>query len=162
MVDTVSGGSEYALTPVDSAKDWAAMHALRRAELFARGPDLVYDENHPSNRQPGNTPLLLRFRGRVVGTVRLDLFGDGTACMRLVAIERAEQGKGHGRELARLFERLARDNGASRIVVNAHRDSIGYYDRLGFVREHWDEPSGERVGVAVGCVPMTKIISDSS
>ena len=149
---------DYALMPVASAEDWAAMHALRRAELFARSPDVAYDEDHPSDRQPGNVPLLLRFRGRVVGTARLDLFGDGKACMRLVAVERAAQRKGHGRALMRLFEELARSHGAASIVVNAHPDSVGFYDRLGFVREDWDEPCGNRTGPTADCVPMIKIV----
>lgn len=138
--------SDYQLVPVVSPEDWAFFHAVRQSELFARRPDIVYDANHPDDRTPRHFPLLLKFNGKRIGVARLDLLARGAVAMRLVAIERGEQRKGHGRALMRVFEDLARAKGAIRIFLNAHQSAVGFYERLGFVRENWVDPAAGSLG----------------
>ena len=58
--------------------------------------------------------------------------------------------------MEQLFEEFARSKGVSKIFVNAHPSAVGYYERLGFVHEDWQEPSGARSSIAKNCVLMTK------
>ncbi len=82
-------------------QDWETYHRIRCAELFeARGRIGVYDPDRPEERAANHFPLLLKWNGRGIGTTRLDLRDHGLAVVRLVAITKAEQRKGHGRVLA--------------------------------------------------------------
>lgn len=146
----------YELRAVTSPADWQAMHDIRRAELFRpgrHGDDIVYDENHPADRDPANVPYVLMLADVPIGITRLDRRGT-VGVVRLVAIVRARQGKGHGRVLSELVVAEARRFGITRLQVNAHPDAVGYYERTGWKREEWD-PS-EMVGIAADCVQMVK------
>ena len=147
-------GNDYELVQVLTADEWRAVHDMRRTELFARRPRIVYDENHPDDRMPGHFLLLLLLNGGPVGTARLDLGARGQGIMRLVAITKSEQRKGHGRVLQERFETLARGLGVTDLYVNAAPDAVGFYERMGFVREHWDDAA--RKGIADDTVPMRK------
>ncbi len=145
----------YELAPPATPDEWQAFHDIRRTELFERkGRHGVYDPNHPHDRDPRNEPLLLRLGGRPVGTVRLDNFGDGTGCVRMVAVIEVEQGRGHGRELSRLVDELARSLGIHTLYVNAAPEAVGFYEKGGWVRHVWDPV--ELAGIAEACVQMRK------
>src|SRR5712692_4928818 len=126
----------YELIAVSTPDDWIAYHRIRREELFeARGRYGVYDSNHPDEGLQNHFPLLLKCNGMAVATVRLDLHEQDIAVIRLVAVTRSEQAKGHGRILGKHIEEFARKEGVRKLVVNAARDAVGYYERLGFARE---------------------------
>lgn len=142
--------------PVDE-EDWRIFHDIRCKVLFeGRHKDTAYNENHPDDRVPNNHPLLLRLGGRPLGTVRLDDFGDGTGCVRLVAVTRAEQGRGDGRELGRLVEAFARSLGIHTLYLNSAPEAVGFYKKSGWVRNEWDPT--ELIGIAEACVQMRKPI----
>jgi N-acetylglutamate synthase-like GNAT family acetyltransferase len=147
----MGSGREYELVEPASPEDWEALHALRRKELFSRRD--TYDPNHPDDRPP-NVPLVLRYAGVAIGTARLDPIAPDAVVLRLVAIDRDRQGEGHGRVLMGMFEELARKRGASRVLVNAHPSATGFYERLGYGPEAWDD--GARAGIASSCVQMSK------
>ena len=147
----------YCLVPVVQPDDWAAYHAIRKAELFAsRHPDVAYDTQHPDETRLNHFPLLLKYNGAAIGTVRVDLRGSDDAVIRLVAIARAKQGKGHGRILGEKIEEFARMKNVSRLLVNAAPDATGYYERLGYQPDSW-APS-ELIGIASQSVQMSKVI----
>jgi N-acetylglutamate synthase-like GNAT family acetyltransferase len=152
----MNSNGHYELVQASSPEDWEALHNLRRSELFTRMEGVTYNADHPDDRAPNHFPLILKFQDQHIGTARLDLFENGGAAIRLVAIAQQEQRKGYGRVLEQLFEEFARSKGVSKIFVNAHSSAVGYYERLGFVHEDWQEPSGTRSGVAKNCVFMTK------
>ena len=152
----MESSDHHELVQASSPEDWEALHNLRRSELFARMEGVTYNADHPADRDPDHFPLILKFRGQRIGTARLDLFENGGAAIRLVAIARQEQRKGHGRVMQQLFEDFARGKGVSKIFVNAHPSAAGYYKRLGFVPEDWQEPSGIRDSVTKDSVLMTK------
>lgn len=116
-----------------------------------------YDEGHEDEYKPGNYPLLLKRNGRVLGTVRLDDFGNGTGAVRLVAIEPDLQRQGHGRVLSEHVENYARRLGIKKLYVNAVPDAVGYYEKLGWKPELWDK--NELVGMASHCLQMSKQLS---
>ncbi len=148
----------YELVQVESPEEWEALHNLRRSELFVQKEGIVYNDNHPDDHAPNHFPLVLKLGGRCIGTARLDLFDNGSGAIRLVAVDPTLQRQGHGRVLEQKFEELARSKGVSKLFVNANPTAIGYYEKLGFVHEDWEDPAGPRTGLAKGCAPMTKVI----
>ncbi|ARP99195.1 GNAT family N-acetyltransferase [Pseudorhodoplanes sinuspersici] len=146
----------YELAVVATADDLDRYHAIRRAELFEARSRRDYDSAHPDEIKPNHFRLLLKCNGIGVATTRFDLLGDGVAALRLVAVTRAEQRRGYGRVLADLIEALARQKGISKLVVNAAPDAIGYYERMGFVREAWDP--AELVGISADSIQMAKYL----
>jgi GNAT superfamily N-acetyltransferase len=145
------------LRPVTSGPDWRAMHEIRLATLFApgrHGAEVVYDENHPDDRDPNNRCFLLAVDEVPVGVVRLDRRGEDGGVVRLVAIVPELQGRGLGRSMSDLIDGEARRRGMTTLVVNAHESAVGFYERTGWTRESWD-PS-ELVGIASRCVQMSK------
>jgi len=147
-------GDDYELVQVLTADEWQAVHDMRRAELFVRHPGIRYDQNHPDDRMPGHFLFLLLLNGQSIGTARLDLGARGQGIMRLVAIAKPEQRKGHGRVLQERFETFARGMGVTDLYVNAARDAVGFYERMGFIPEHFDD--AVRKGIADDTVPMRK------
>ncbi len=150
--------SEYQLVQVKSPEEWAALHNLRSSELFVRKEGIVYNDNHPDDHASNHFPLVLKLNGKCIATARLDVFKSGEGAIRLVAVDPTLQRQGHGRILEQKFEELARNNGVSKLFVNANPTAIDYYEKLGFVHEDWEDPAGPRTGLAKGCVPMTKVI----
>jgi GNAT superfamily N-acetyltransferase len=151
--------SGHALVVVRTDEHWAALHRLRRAVLFAPGRrvrDIVYDDAHPDDRDPANTPFLLVHDGRPIGTTRLDRLAPTLGAVRLVAIDGSEQRRGHGRALGALIDAEARRSGMTRLVVNSAPDAVGYYRRLGWSEHVWD--AAELVGLASDCVQMHKLV----
>lgn len=145
----------YTLEVPASEADWQALHDIREAELFrARHHDVVYDRKHPDDFTPYNQPLLFKRDGRPIGTIRLDDFGDGTGAVRLVAITRSEQGKGHGRAMAEMCDAIARRLGMSMLYVNAAPEALAFYEHTGWERHAWN--AQELVGIAATCVQMRK------
>ncbi len=148
----------YELAVVTRPEDWEAYHSIRRIELFeARGRMGVYDADHADDRAPNHFPLLLKWNGRGIATTRLDLRESGLAIVRLVAVVKAEQRKGHGHVLAARTEAFARDRGVIKLLVNAAADAVGFYERIGFVRETWD--AAELVGWNTDSVQMAKSLA---
>ena len=148
----------YELAVVTRPEEWEAYHSIRRIELFeARGRIGVYDADHNDDRAPNHFPLLLKWNGRGIATTRLDVRESGLAIVRLVAVVKAEQRKGHGRVLAARTEAFARDRGVTKLLVNAAADAVGFYERIGFVRETWD--AAELVGSNTDSVQMAKSLA---
>ena len=137
--------------------DWQAFHDIREADLFrARHADVVYDRNHPDDFTPANRPLLFKRDGRPIGVIRLDALGGGTGAVRLVAIAKAEQGRGLGRIMAGMCEDLARASGLHTLYVNAAPEALGFYEKTGWERFAWNPD--ELVSIAADCVQMRKRI----
>jgi len=144
----------YELAVVAGPADWQAYHLIRRVALFeARGRIGIYDPDHPDERAPGHFPLLLTWNGRAIATTRLDVRGE-LAVVRLVAVVKSEQRKGHGRVLAARTEAFARDRGVTKLLVNAAANAVGFYERIGFVRESWSP--AELVGWNADSIQMAK------
>ena len=145
----------YELRQVSTPDDWAAMHRLRRDVLFApfRKQGIVYDENHPDDRDPANLPFLFLVDGQPAGITRLDLHGD-TAIVRLVAIAPDLQRRGHGRAMSEHIDQAARRRGVRLLRVNAAPEAVGFYEATGWQRREWDRD--ELSGIAADCIQMER------
>ncbi len=127
-------------TPRDD-EEWRAFHAIRRKVLFEnRGKSEAYDENHPDDRKMGNHPLVLVYRGEVIGVLRIDVSArfdasGRVAMLRRVAIRDDLQGLGHGRVLLRLAEEFAKAEGCAEMRSNAAVEAVEFYERCGYTRD---------------------------
>ncbi|MCW5686563.1 MAG: GNAT family N-acetyltransferase [Pseudolabrys sp.] len=147
----------HELVAVADASDWAAFHAIRRVELFeAKGRFGIYNDQHPDDYADFAHPLLLKVDGRAVGTVRIDLLGQGRAAIRLVAITATEQGRGLGTVMEALAAERARALGVSELVVNSAAEAAGFYEKTGWTRYDWDP--AELVNIASACIQMRKLL----
>ncbi|MBP9791884.1 MAG: GNAT family N-acetyltransferase [Rickettsiales bacterium] len=142
----------YTLKKLLTEDDWNAYNAIRKAELF---PDRDYDLNHPDERLPDNHPLLLKFNDTPIATVRVDFRGD-KVILRLLAVTKSEQGKKHGTNLYKHIEQYCISHGAKKLLVNAAPDAVGFYQKIGFTEEIWDQ--SELQGIAENCIQMARII----
>jgi N-acetylglutamate synthase-like GNAT family acetyltransferase len=147
----------YQLVRVTTESDWREYHALRRHVLWEARGRSGYDDARPAEYVATNTPLLLKLNGRPIGTVRLDNLGDHRGVVRLVAIATDVQRQGHGRILSELVEGYARHLGLNTLFVNADRDAVGYYQKMGWENYVWDETD-----IASDCTQMTKVLLHKS
>jgi GNAT superfamily N-acetyltransferase len=126
----------YRLSKPGTAEEWAAYHAIRRRVAFEAGETV---EDDPEEHAQGNFPLLLKVGSAPVGTIRIDSMSNGDAALRLVAIDPARQGEGHGRILLREAEGFAREIGCRRAVVYATPEAAGFYAAAGYAEDEFDD-----------------------
>ena len=126
----------YRLSRPDSAEEWAAYHAIRRRVAFEAGEAI---DDDPDEHAQGHFPLLFKRGAAAVGTIRIDSMSNGDAALRLVAIDPARQGEGHGRILLREAEGFARDIGCRRAVVYATPEAAGFYAAAGYTEDEFDD-----------------------
>jgi GNAT superfamily N-acetyltransferase len=126
---------EYELRVPEIDLQWRTFHDIRRMVLFEnRGEFNRYVENHPDDSKPGNHPLILLYRGVVIGVVRVDV-DQSVAWLRRVAIREDRQRLGHGRVLIRLAESFAKLQGCREVRSNVAVDAVGFYERCGYSRD---------------------------
>ncbi len=56
----------------------------------------------------------------------------GVVKLRQMAVINGLQGKGMGRTLMNFAENIARDKGYKKIVMNARKNAVGFYEKLGY------------------------------
>jgi N-acetylglutamate synthase-like GNAT family acetyltransferase len=127
--------TEHELRAPANEDEWRALHFIRRKVLFEnRGRFDTYIENHPDDFKTGHHPLVLLYKGNVIGVVRVEV-EDKRAWLRRVAIREDVQRQGHGRVLLRLAEAFAKAEGCHEMVSNAADDAVGFYESCGFSRD---------------------------
>ncbi|QDS96810.1 GNAT family N-acetyltransferase [Adhaeretor mobilis] len=70
--------------------------------------------------------------GRLLGVGRLQLNTRSEAQIRFMAVEEDCQRQGVGQALVRRLEQIAREQGATSIILNARSTVTGFYERLGY------------------------------
>ena len=127
--------SEHELRAPANEDEWRALHEIRRKVLFEnRGKFETYIENHPDDFKTGHHPLVLLYKGLVIGVVRVEVC-ERVAWLRRVAIREDVQRQGHGRVLLRLAEAFAKAKGCNELVSNAADEAVGFYESCGFSRD---------------------------
>jgi GNAT superfamily N-acetyltransferase len=128
-------GNEYNLRLPGNSNEWRVFHEIRRRVLFEnRGKADAYIENHPDDSKAGNHPLVLIYKGDIIGVIRIDI-SESVAWLRRVAIREDLQRLGHGRVLLRLAEAFARAEGCTEVRSNAAVEAVRFYERCGYVRD---------------------------
>ena len=141
----------YRLAPPSCRADWDVYHRIRQDVLLE---SRKYAMEHPDEEdEPGHHPLLLWWDDRPIGTIRIDKLDARAAALRLVAIDPAFQGQGHGGALLADAERFARRLGCEKAVVYSTTEAIGYYEAGGFIEDEWADH--EIAGVAQMVKPLS-------
>lgn len=78
----------------------------------------------------GDTLVVARLNGQIVGAAGLELYADG-ALLRSVVVDASAQGQGLGHRLTEAALTLARDRGAS-VVFLLTTTAAQFFPRLGF------------------------------
>jgi GNAT superfamily N-acetyltransferase len=155
-------GFQHELRTPQSEEEWRAFHAIRRKVLFEnRGKTEAYIENHPDDAKPGNHPLVLLYRGDVIGVVRIDVSGT-TAWLRRVAIREDLQREGHGRVLLQLAEAFAKAEGCDEMRSNAAVEAVGFYERCGYERDLSADSPANSVRVRKSLHGLAQSVSGNS
>src|SRR5215203_3780744 len=127
--------NEHELRAAGSEEEWRALHAIRRKVLFEnRGKFDTYIENHPDDFKPNHHPLILLYKGDVIGVIRVEVC-ENVAWFRRVAISEGLQRLGHGRVLLRLAEAFTKSKGCTEVRSNAAVEAIGFYEHCGYTRD---------------------------
>ena len=117
------GSPEYALTV-------ALRHEVLRIPL-----GLAFTVDQLASESDSHHLAVFDEEGHILGCLMLTPHGDGEIQMRQVAVKPETQGTGLGRALVEEGERKARELGFTRIMLHARDVAIGFYARLGYVRE---------------------------
>ncbi|MFL5254070.1 MAG: GNAT family N-acetyltransferase [Rhodopila sp.] len=121
----------YRLDPPQCAQDWQAYHGIRRKVFHLPRPE--------EDNRPGTHPLLLWRDDEPIGAIQVDDLDNAAAALRLVAIDPAYQGGGHGRVMLQRAEEFAKNLGCRRAVVYATPEAAGFYAQAGYDEEDWDD-----------------------
>lgn len=71
---------------------------------------------------------------KLEGCCQLKRIDKKTVQLRQMAVANGLRGKGIGKALLRFAETIARDLGYKRIYMHAREDSMGFYEKCGYVR----------------------------
>jgi GNAT superfamily N-acetyltransferase len=131
----MSTKNEHELRAPQADEEWRALHDIRRKVLFEnRGKLDTYIENHPDDFKAGHHPLILLYKGEVVGVIRVEV-AENVAWFRRVAIREDLQRLGHGRVLLRLAEAFAKSEGCREVRSNAAVEAVEFYERCRYTRD---------------------------
>jgi len=125
------GDSGYRLDSPRSDQDWRAYHGIRRKVFHLPRPDEAIS--------PDTHPLLLFLEDRPIGAIQVDDLRNAAAALRLVAIDPAHQGGGHGRVMLERAEAFVKTLGCNKAVVYSTPEAAGFYGHAGYDEEDWDE-----------------------
>lgn len=129
--DRSTAESDYRLDRPRCDNDWQAYHGIRRKVFHLPRPD-----------EPAGSdchPLLLFLEDQPIGAIQVDDLRNAAAALRLVAIDPAWQGGGHGRAMLKRAEQFVRELGCIKAVVYATPEAAGFYQTVGYDEEDWDE-----------------------
>ena len=123
--------------PTEAPDEVAAAHDLRRRVFLAEQQVDASDEF--DEFEATSTQMVALDEGGVVATCRLRAYGEGGVETKLerMAVERRLRGLGVGTRLLEGAERLAREQGAERMVVHAQTQARDFYAANGY------EPEGD-------------------
>jgi GNAT superfamily N-acetyltransferase len=100
---------------------------------------VVYDSNHPDEREPSNLPHVLEVDGTIAGTIRIDLMGARCTAFRLIAVRKSLQKQGHGRQMLALAEQLVSELGCAQVTIQAAPTALPFYLRNGYAEGNWHD-----------------------
>lgn len=67
--------------------------------------------------------------GKVIGVGRIHFNSEEEAQIRYMAVDPSFRGKNIGTQILKELERFAKENNAKRIVLNARKSAIGFYEK---------------------------------
>ena len=74
--------------------------------------------------------MVLADSGEVIGVARLQFNSPQTAQVRFVAVATEAQGKGVGKQLMAYLENVAKEKGATEVVLDARENAVPFYKSI--------------------------------
>lgn len=90
----------------------------------------IYDED--LTKESDDIHLAAIVDGRVEGTLVLSDMGDGKIRMRQVAVSENMRFRGIGRKLVEESEKIAKQRGYRKIILNARKGALAFYKKLNY------------------------------
>jgi len=111
-------------------KEYRQMVKLRE-DILRKPLGLSFSEQELESER--NNLLIAAYEdGRMLGCCMLVEEGPGTVRLRQMAVMNDLQGKGVGKAMMLFAENLARDRGYKKITMHARKNSLGFYEKLGY------------------------------
>lgn len=112
------------------SKDYQEMVAMRY-NMLRKPLGLDFKPEELENEK--NDILIGCFEDDIMeGCCLLTQIAEGTVKLRQMAVTNNLQGKGIGRVIMNFAENVARDRGYKKITMNARKNAIGFYEKLGY------------------------------
>ncbi len=112
------------------SKEYEQMVALRH-QLLRKPLGLHFSAEELANEK-NNILLAYTDEGIMEACSMLVKVDSNTVRLRQLAVLSGLQGKGIGRAMVQFAENLARDNRYHRIIMHARKDSIHFFEKLGY------------------------------
>jgi len=90
----------------------------------------IYNDNLEGDQTDHH--MVLIENEQIVGCLVLSILDSSTLKMRQVAVEESKRGIGIGASLVASAEKFAIENDYGKIVLNARKVVLGFYERLGY------------------------------
>lgn len=105
---------------------------IRLRDEILRKPLGLSFNNDELDTEKGNLHIAAYEDDRMLGCCMLVEEGPQTVRLRQMAVLNDLQGKGIGRALMQFAENLARDRGYKKITMHARKNSLGFYEKMGY------------------------------
>lgn len=132
--------NEYSMEKVFEVRLIAHGSSEYNAELELRNKILriplglnVYDDD--LSNEPNHFHIGAFDNDNLVGVLVLTPVSESEVKMRQVAVEETLQGKGIGKMLVDFSEKVSKEKGFERIVMNARDSAVPFYEKLGYRKE---------------------------
>ncbi len=102
-----------------------------RDEILRRPLGLSFSEEELA-KEKGSLMMAAVEDGKMLGCCMLVEEGPKTVRLRQMAVRNDLQGKGVGKALIQFAENLARDHGYEKITMHARKNSLGFYEKMGY------------------------------
>ncbi|MDO1450408.1 GNAT family N-acetyltransferase [Rhodocytophaga aerolata] len=76
--------------------------------------------------------MVLADSGEILGVARLQFNSPQTAQVRFVAVAQQAQGKGVGKLLMEYLEKVAKEKGATEVVLDARENAVPFYKKINY------------------------------
>lgn len=149
----VDPGSSISLKTVKTGKEWKNYHTFGKKLFALHRPDIKYNANHPDLKKEQNHPFLIMQNNTPIGFFRLDEKEETQIIFRTFLIDEIHRNKGIGTQVLKKIESWCLEKEKKSIVVNAHKEAFGFYEKNGFKTNFWKGDSTNEK-----CVPMGKNI----
>jgi len=110
--------------------DYQEMIRLRN-EILRRPLGLSFSEDE-LEKEKNNLMMAAVEDGKMLGCCMLVEEDPKTVRLRQMAVRNDLQGKGVGKALIQFAENLARDHGYEKITMHARKNSLGFYEKMGY------------------------------
>lgn len=116
-----------------------AIHFRQKHFFDERG---ILDPYTSTFDQEQHKHFILEKEGVVIGYVHIQYWPPSRAALRIIVIDKKEQGKGYGSFFMHWCENELREDGIETLHTEAHPSALKFYESLGYIPMPFDDPEG--------------------